>query len=91
MMFPMAEMAGEKRIKYVDQVQYIYNDLNPINDFKVYGKEQLAVDRLIRKMPITDNTLTTLRTENIKSFKSLAKFYVIKKIDAKEEDVKPSK
>jgi len=33
-MLPLIEMAGNERIKYIDKIMYLYNDLNPINDFK---------------------------------------------------------
>lgn len=35
-MYPMIEMAGLKRIKFIDRVLYVYNDLNPYNDMKKY-------------------------------------------------------
>lgn len=34
-MFPMLEMAGEERYKFMPEINYVYNDLNPINDHKV--------------------------------------------------------
>ena len=33
-MYPLIEMAGNDRIHYVDKIMYLYNDLNPINDYK---------------------------------------------------------
>lgn len=33
-MYPLIEMAGNHRIRYIDKIMYLYNDLNPINDFK---------------------------------------------------------
>jgi glycosyltransferase involved in cell wall biosynthesis len=33
-MYPLIEMSGNQRIKYIDKIMYLYNDLNPINDFK---------------------------------------------------------
>ncbi len=49
-MFPMAEMAG-KRIRYIDEVLYIYNDVNPIGDENAKRADQLAMNRYIRSLP----------------------------------------
>jgi len=42
MMYPIIEMAGDKRIKFVDRVLYVYNDLNPMNHRLTYTKDSLA-------------------------------------------------
>lgn len=34
-MFPMLEMAGEEHYKFMSDINYIYNEDNPINDHKV--------------------------------------------------------
>ena len=34
-MFPMLEMAGEDRYRFMEEINYIYNEDNPINDHKV--------------------------------------------------------
>lgn len=39
-MFPMVEMATHKHIKFTPQINYIYNEDNPINDHKVSAAEQ---------------------------------------------------
>jgi len=39
-MFPMVEMATHKHIKFTPQINYIYNEENPINDHKVSAVEQ---------------------------------------------------
>lgn len=39
-MFPMVEMATYKHIKFTPQINYIYNEDNPINDHKVSAAEQ---------------------------------------------------
>lgn len=46
---PMIEMAGEHRVKYVDDVNYVYNTANPICDFKKQLNVQQEYDRLIRQ------------------------------------------
>ena len=47
MMFPMLEMSGN-RSKFIDEVFYVYNRNNLINDNKVSLKTQLNFDRIIR-------------------------------------------
>jgi glycosyltransferase involved in cell wall biosynthesis len=34
-MFPMLEMSGEEHYKFVEEIMYVYNEQNPINDHKV--------------------------------------------------------
>jgi glycosyltransferase involved in cell wall biosynthesis len=34
-MLPMLEMAGDDRIKFIEETMYVYNESNPINDHKV--------------------------------------------------------
>lgn len=46
-MFPMLEMAGFHS-KHISEILYIYNQSNPINDFKVRLHSVLQTDRLIR-------------------------------------------
>ena len=51
-MFPMLEMATEKHWKFVDDINYVYNDNNPIGDSKgrnIYT--QVAFDRIAQQMP----------------------------------------
>ncbi len=50
-MYPMAEMAGDTRIRYVEQVQYVYNDINPISDYKIYLRKQQQARKIIRRRP----------------------------------------
>ncbi len=46
-MIPMIEMAGF-RSKYIHDILYIYNNENPIQDYKVRLQEQQNFERLIR-------------------------------------------
>jgi glycosyltransferase involved in cell wall biosynthesis len=39
-MYPMIEMAGVKRIRYIDIPWYLYNDVNPLNEHKVSVEKQ---------------------------------------------------
>jgi len=41
-MYPMIEMAGLKRIKYIRDILYVYNDNNPLNDDR--KNRQLQID-----------------------------------------------
>jgi glycosyltransferase involved in cell wall biosynthesis len=34
-MYPMLEMAGDEHYKFMDEINYIYNETNPLNDHKV--------------------------------------------------------
>lgn len=47
-MIPMMEMAAERH-QFVDKIQYIYNDNNPISDHRVNESLQRSIDRLVRK------------------------------------------
>jgi len=51
-MYPLLEMCGNKHHKFIDEVLYVYNDLNPINDMKINIKEQLEVTEIIRNRPV---------------------------------------
>ena len=52
--YPIIEMAGQKHIKFIDKVLYIYNDLNPANEMKVNMKKQLDSAKEIREKLIYD-------------------------------------
>jgi len=47
-MFPMFEMSGEKHYRHISDITYIYNRLNPLNDFKVNQDTANSIDRIIR-------------------------------------------
>jgi len=49
-MFPMIEMAGYHS-KYIDDILYIYNVSNPINDSKVNRTRQIDLERIARYKP----------------------------------------
>jgi len=46
-MFPLLEMAGPKA-KYIEEILYVYNLRNPLNEHKVDHSRQLAVEQIIR-------------------------------------------
>ena len=48
MMFPMIGMAGEERVKFLKDINYTYNDDNPISEYKVNRLEQVRIDKYIR-------------------------------------------
>lgn len=50
MMFPMIEMAGERH-RFIQDVVYVYNTANPINDHKVNARLQKDLEYYIRAMP----------------------------------------
>lgn len=53
MMFPMLEMAGP-RLKFMEDVLYVYNVANPLNDHKVDRKLQLKIEWYLRQKPKYD-------------------------------------
>jgi glycosyltransferase involved in cell wall biosynthesis len=50
-MFPMLEMSGEEHFKFIPEVLYIYNELNPLNDHKVSMNKVLSTVDIIRHKP----------------------------------------
>ena len=46
-MFPMLEMA-HGRVKFIDKITYIYNQDNPLNDYKNKIHEVIHCERVIR-------------------------------------------
>lgn len=50
-MYPLIEMAGNDRIRFINKVMYLYNDLNPINDFKRNLKLQMDTANYIKSKP----------------------------------------
>jgi glycosyltransferase involved in cell wall biosynthesis len=51
-MYPMIEMAGMHRIRFIPQVLYIYNDLNPQNDMKKYPELMQKTATYLQNKPI---------------------------------------
>ena len=47
-MYPLIEMAGNARSKFIDKILYIYNDLNVMNDMKIDPIGQLATAAFIK-------------------------------------------
>ncbi len=50
MMYPMVEMAAERHA-FINEVNYVYNRTNPINDDKVHTQLQRDLDRYVRSKP----------------------------------------
>lgn len=51
-MFPMIEMAGLRRIRFVARILYVYNDLNNMNVYKIHRKENLGfIEQIRNKQP----------------------------------------
>ena len=51
MMYPIIEMAGDKRIRYIDRVLYVYNDMNPANHMKTMADESLKTAEYLQSKP----------------------------------------
>ena len=49
-MFPMLEMAGH-RSQYIQDILYVYNVANPLNDHKIDNSYQIKLEREIRNKP----------------------------------------
>jgi hypothetical protein len=47
-MFPMFEMSGDEHYKYISDINYIYNEQNPINEHKVNLKKVNEIAKQIR-------------------------------------------
>ena len=53
-MYPMIEMAGEKHYRFMEDVNYIYNSENPLNDHKVNMNSVNKIVTKIRNKPKYD-------------------------------------
>lgn len=51
MMYPIIEMAGDKRIRFIDKVLYIYNDQNPMNHRLTMTNESLETAKYLQSKP----------------------------------------
>lgn len=60
LMYPMIEICGRKHIKWISDVLYIYNDLNPIAERNVWADEQLRVTNEIQSKPLYDELIDKL-------------------------------
>jgi len=47
-MFPLLEMSGMDKIKFIDRIMYVYNDMNPINDFRKNIMNQISTANEIK-------------------------------------------
>lgn len=51
-MFPMFEMSGPKHYKFIDEIMYVYNESNPLNDHKVnMSNVNVVVNKIRNKKP----------------------------------------
>jgi len=53
-MYPIIEMCGHTHLRFIEKVNYIYNDLSPLNEMKTVKSEQLRVAQEIRNKYIYD-------------------------------------
>ncbi len=49
-MFPLLEMAGNKRAKFLPSVNYVYNSANPLCNFRV-AQNYAINDQYFRSLP----------------------------------------
>jgi glycosyltransferase involved in cell wall biosynthesis len=52
MMYPLMEICGYEKVKYNDKVLYIYNDSNPIQDYKIDLTLQENIHKEILNKPV---------------------------------------
>jgi hypothetical protein len=50
-MFPMFEMSGEEHYRFLPNINYIYNESNPINEHKVKMNNVINTANKIRNKP----------------------------------------
>jgi glycosyltransferase involved in cell wall biosynthesis len=48
-MYPMLEMCGNSKYYFIDEILYVYNDLNEINDMKINQEKQIFIANLIKE------------------------------------------
>jgi glycosyltransferase involved in cell wall biosynthesis len=53
-MYPIIEMAGNKRIRFINKILYIYNDLNPMNHCKTIPQDSLRIAKYFQSKPCYD-------------------------------------
>lgn len=96
MMFPMIEMAGERH-QLINEITYVYNQQNPISDYKVNLKLQQEIDQYIRNLPRYrrleneyDDLIYQSKTVYIIPFKGLEnKDYYYNETICRDECLKP--
>jgi len=49
--YPMVEMCENEHMRFISKVNYLYNDLNPINELTIARKEQLRLSDIIWSRP----------------------------------------
>ena len=53
-LYPMIEMCGQKHMKFIEKILYIYNDLNPTSVFRIYAKQNIAEATHFKNLPSYD-------------------------------------
>lgn len=59
-MYPLIELCGTKHIKFIDEILYVYNDVSPNNDMKVYRDKQIETATMIRNKIEYDELLNSI-------------------------------
>ena len=54
---PMIEMCGEKRIKRITKILYVYNNINPLCDFRIHKEEQKRIKNEIIQKSVYDEVV----------------------------------
>jgi hypothetical protein len=57
--FPMLEMCGVDKSRYIPDILYVYNRENPLNESKQNQMEIMRIETMLRNKPVYD-TLNNL-------------------------------
>lgn len=56
-LFSLLEMAGNQRTTFIEEALYLYNDLNSLNDMKLYKDLQIKTSTYLRSKPAYDEII----------------------------------
>jgi glycosyltransferase involved in cell wall biosynthesis len=66
--YALIEQANPDKVKAIKDIVYVYNDLNPLNDYKVNGEEQNKnANKIVNKISHRPNNDTIKMTNDIKN------------------------
>jgi glycosyltransferase involved in cell wall biosynthesis len=51
LLYPLIELAGNGRVRFIDKILYLYNDLSELNEMKVNSSKQVNIANKVRSKP----------------------------------------
>ena len=48
LLYPLIELAGNGRVRFIDKILYLYNDLSELNEMKVNSSKQVGIANKVR-------------------------------------------